>query len=160
MTRRNLGLFTALALSVGLTACGSGVEGIPVPQPIDMAHITRPETPNTALAAPAGFTPTPDILTPVYDRSANELYASVIEAAERQPRTYLLKRYDDLKQVHFVERIAVFGFPDLIAVQVLDDGPGRSRLVIWSRSVYGSWDFGVNRRRVQHWLAVIAGDKS
>ncbi len=144
-----------MALSLALSACGSGVEGFKVPSPIDMAHLQRPETPNTALAAPDGFTPTPDFLTPVYNRPADDLYAAVIKMAEAQDRTYLLARFDDRRQAQFVARIAVFGFPDLIAVQVLKDGADRSRLVIWSRSVYGYSDFGVNRRRVARWLAAI-----
>ncbi len=120
-----------------------------------MAHLQRPTTPNSTLAAPDGFTPAPDIVTPTYQRSADDLYAAVVTAAEGQARTFLLTRYDDLRQAHFVERIPVFGFPDLITVQVLEDGVNRSRLVIWSRSVYGYSDFGVNRRRVARWLAAI-----
>ena len=160
VVRKRLGRLAAAALSLALAACGSGVEGITAPPPIDMAHLERPETPNTALAAPDGFTPTPDIITPVYNRPADDLYAAVIEMAKRQERTYLLKRYDDRRQAHFVARSTPLGFPDLIAVQVLEDGPGRSRLVIWSRSVYGYSDFGVNRKRVARWLAAVGGSGS
>ena len=31
-----------------------------------MTHIERPASPNTALAAPAGTDPAPDIVTPVF----------------------------------------------------------------------------------------------
>jgi uncharacterized protein (DUF1499 family) len=156
--RKQSGWVTAALSGLALAACGSGVEGITAPPPIDMTHLERPETPNTALAAPDGFKPTPDIVTPIYNRRADDLYAAVIEVARRQARTYLLKRYDDRRQAHFVARIAVFGFPDLIAVQVLEAGADRSRLVIWSRSVYGYSDFGVNRKRVARWLAAIDGN--
>ncbi len=153
--RRWLRRLVAVALSLALAACGSGVADIPVPPPIDMAHLQRPETPNTSLAAPDGFTPAPDIVTLIYNRSADDLYAAVVTMATKQARTYLLARYDDRRQAHFVERIAVFGFPDLTTVQVLEDSGQRSRLVIWSRSIYGYSDFGVNRRRVVRWLAAI-----
>lgn len=116
VTRKWLRRLAAATLSLVLAACGSGVEGIPVPPPIDMAHLQRPETPDAALAAPDGFTPTPDIVTPIYDQTADELYAAVIKMAKRQARTYLLTRYDDRRQAHFVERIALLGFPDLITV--------------------------------------------
>ena len=90
--RKRLGRLAAAALSLALSACGAGVEGITIPPPIDMAHLERPGSPNTALAAPDGFTPKPDIVTPVYDRPADDLYAAVIEVARRQEQTYLLKR--------------------------------------------------------------------
>ena len=54
--------------------------------------------------------------------------------------------------MHYVARSAVLNFPDLVMVQVRDEGLGRSNLILYSRSVYGYGDFGVNRRRVETWL--------
>lgn len=135
-----------------LPGCGRGTEGIMAPALMDMSHIERPGSPNTALAGPAGFSPAPDIVTPAFDEPAGVLFARVVAVALKQKRTYLLSRYDDALQAHFVARSAVFGFPDMVAVQVLREGEGRSRLVIWSRSVYGRSDFGVNQKRVRAWL--------
>jgi uncharacterized protein (DUF1499 family) len=149
-------ILPAVALALLLAFRGTGVTGIPLPKPMDITAIVRPDTPNTALAAPADFTPKPDITTNRYDLPASTLYAAVIATAQTQRRTFLLIRYDDLLQAHFVARSAVFGFPDLIAVQVLKDGADRSRLVLWSRSVYGVSDFGVNRQRLNAWLAALA----
>ncbi len=144
-----------LLLSLLLPACGSGVNGVAPPPLLDMTHIVRPSSPNTALAAPEGFTPRPDIVTPSIGKPAAALFAAIVSVALAQPRTFLLARYDGQLQAHFVARIPVLGFPDLIAVQVLADGAERSKLVIWSRSVYGWSDFGVNRRRVTAWLAAL-----
>ncbi|MEM0943455.1 MAG: hypothetical protein AAGI70_05855, partial [Pseudomonadota bacterium] len=56
----------------------------------------------------------------------------------------------------FVQRSANVGFPDVISVSALDLGAGdagaRSGLVIFSRSVYGYGDLGVNKARVRRWL--------
>ena len=142
----------ALLLGLLLPSCsGSGAEGVPVPPPMDMTALVRPASPNTALAAPAGFTPAPDIVTRRYDLPPEALFAAIRQVALAQPRTYAHATYAELRQAHFVARSAVFNFPDLIAVQVTPD----SGLVIWSRSVYGEGDFGVNRRRVQAWLAAL-----
>jgi hypothetical protein len=46
-------------------------------------------------------------------------------------------------------------YPDLVTVQVNPDGTDRATFIIWSRSVYGHGDFGVNRERVNSWLAVL-----
>ncbi len=141
-----------LLLGLLLPGCsGHGAQGIPVPPPMDFAHLARPATPNTALAAPAGFTPAPDIVTRRYDIAPARLYALVRQVALAQPRTWLQVAYDDRMQAHFVARSLVFNFPDLIAAQINPDGT----LVLWSRSVYGRSDFGVNRRRLKTWLAAL-----
>ena len=141
-----------MLMSMFLAGCGSGVDGIAVPPPMDMAAIVRPSTPNTALAAPAGFTPAPDIVTGPYDVPAKHLFDAAVAVALANPRTFLLIRYDERLQAHFVARSAAFGFPDLVALQVTEAGPGRSSLVLWSRSVYGHSDLGVNRKRLASWL--------
>jgi uncharacterized protein (DUF1499 family) len=49
----------------------------------------------------------------------------------------------------------LWNFPDLVTVQVDPAGADRSRLIIWSRSVYGQSDLGVNRKRTLAWLAAL-----
>jgi uncharacterized protein (DUF1499 family) len=122
---------------------------------MDMAHIERPTSPNTALAAPMESRLSPDVVTPVFPVAAPELYALVIAAAKQQPRTFVATEYPLHLQVHFVARSAVFNFPDLITAQVTEAGPRGSTLVLYSRSVYGYSDFGVNRRRLGTWLAAL-----
>lgn len=141
-----------LAVGLLLSGCsGHGAAGLPVPPPMDFAHLTRPSTPNTALAAPAGFSPVPDIVTRRYDIAPAVLYAAVRQVALAQPRTYLQVAYDDRLEAHFVVRSRIMNFPDLIAVHIASDGT----LVLWSRSVYGQSDLGVNRRRLTTWLAAL-----
>ena len=149
---------TLLAWLIGLIlpACaGAGAAGLTQPPLMDLSHIERPASPNTALAGPAGTEPRPDTITPFYPVSAQHLFATVIAVASGEPRTFLAAAYPPALQAHFVARSAVFNFPDLIAVQVLAAGPGQSALVLYSRSVYGYADFGVNRRRVDAWLAGV-----
>jgi uncharacterized protein (DUF1499 family) len=146
----------AWLLGLFLPACGAmGALGVAVPQPMDMAHIVRPSSPNTALAAPAGFSPTPDIVTPTYPEPATQLFTAVKTLAAGQPRTFLAAAYPAQLQLHYVVRSAVFNFPDLLAVQVTAEGADASRLVLYSRSVYGRSDFGVNRERLLSWLTAL-----
>jgi uncharacterized protein (DUF1499 family) len=142
----------ALLLGLALPGCsGNGPEGLAVPPPLDMATLERPSSPNTALAAPEGFRPPPDIVTRRYSAPPAELYSALRRVALAQPRTWQQVAYDDRMQAHFVARSAMFNFPDLIAAQVNPDGT----LILWSRSVYGRGDFGVNRKRLQAWLAAL-----
>jgi uncharacterized protein (DUF1499 family) len=148
----------ALLASLVFPACAhSGTGGLPPARPIDPLAIARPSTPNTALAAPAGFSPQPDIETPLYKVAPAALFADVEKLAAAQPRTYLQGSFAHLLQAQYVVRSAAFNFPDLVMAQVLP-GPDKSsaRLVLWSRSVYGRSDFGVNTRRVRAWLAALA----
>lgn len=142
----------AVVLALLLPGCrGQGAEGVTQPGWIDFAHLVRPASPNTALAAPAGFVPAPDIVTRRYDLPPAALFAAVQRAALAQPRTYLQAVLAEEMQAHFVARSAWLNFPDLIAVQVTPD----SGLILWSRSLYGHSDFGVNRKRLQAWLAAL-----
>ncbi len=144
--------FLPVLLVLPLLACsGHGAGGLPTPPPMDMGRIVRPATPNTALAAPAGFTPTPDLVTRRYDVPPALLFAAIRQVAAAQPRTFPAALYHDRMQAHYVARSRIFNFPDLITVQVNPD----ATLVLWSRSVYGRSDFGVNRARLEHWLAAL-----
>ena len=139
-----------------LPACGaSGAGGLPIPTLLDMSHIQRPPSPNTALAAPAGSSPTPDIVTPVFQVAPARLYDAVIAVAAAQPRTFVAATYPAERQAHFVVRSAWFNFPDLVTAQIGEAGGETSTLVLYSRSVYGRSDLGVNRQRLDSWLAAL-----
>jgi uncharacterized protein (DUF1499 family) len=149
---------TPLAWLIGLVlpACAApGAQGLPLPQPMDMTRIERPARPNTALAAPVDFRPAPDIAIPPYPVPPSRLYAAVRGVAAAQPRTFVAAEYPAERQIHWVVRSAVLNFPDLVTAQVAADGQDRSILVLYSRSVYGYSDFGVNRQRVTNWLAAV-----
>jgi uncharacterized protein (DUF1499 family) len=149
---------TPLAWLLGLLlpACGAiGAHGLPVPPPMDVRHLVRPASPNTALAAPHGFSPLPDIVTPIYPVPADHLYASVQAVAVAQPRTYAAAIYPDRLQADWVARSAVFNFPDTIMAQVSPAGRNKAIVVLYSRSVYGYSDLGVNRHRLAAWLAAL-----
>ncbi len=146
----------AWLVSLLMPACGyAGAKGLPVPPPMDPASIVRPATPNTALAGPSSMKPIPDLFVPPYHLPPDQLFSLIQTVATRQPRTYELAVYPEHHQANYVARSEVFNFPDLIMVQVLPDGPDNSDLILWSRSVYGSSDLGVNHKRLTAWLAAL-----
>jgi len=58
-------------------------------------------------------------------------------------------------QFEYVQRSARFRFPDIIVVRFISVSPSQSTLAIYSRSVYGKSDFGVNRERIEAWLRIL-----
>ena len=146
----------AWLLGLFLPACASpGAAGVPVPPPLDLARLERPTTPNTALAAPEGADPRPDIATPVFPVAAAQLWTIVRSVAEREPRTSPLAVDETGMAGSWVARSAVWNFPDVIMARVAPEGPEASTLALYSHSLYGRSDFGVNRRRLESWLAAV-----
>jgi Protein of unknown function (DUF1499) len=132
-------------------ACATeGSAGLPVPPPLDFSTLKRPRPKNSALAAAPGLHVLPDIITRPRDVPPRRLYTALCRLALAQPRTTLHVAYDNLLQAHFVAR-GRLNLPDLIAVQVTPD----AMPMLYSRSVYGSIDFGVNRRRLVEWLTAL-----
>jgi uncharacterized protein (DUF1499 family) len=143
----------AWLLSFALPACGyAGAAGVPPPVP-DLLHIERPSSPNTALAAPAGFSPAPDVVTPTYAAEPAALLAALARVAAAQPRVFLLAQTE--ARVDWVARSRIANFPDEVSAQATPAEGGGSSLVLYSRSIYGYSDLGVNRKRIDAWLAAL-----
>jgi len=158
----------AWLLGLVLPACGfPGAGGLPAPAPMDLGALVRPGSPNTAWAAPAGSSPPPDRVTPVFDHPPDRLFAAIRAVAADQPRTFLHAEHSALRQAHYVVRSRIFNFPDLVTVGVepvsLGANPGTSAgtsaggstLKLYSRSVYGYSDLGANRARIDAWLDAL-----
>ena len=128
-------MLTPLALLVSLVmpACGAtGAHGIPS-TPVDFMRLVRPSKPNTALAAPAGYTPKPDIVTPIYHVAPSALLAIVARVAAAQPATYKLGEDTPALEEGWVVRSLIFNFPDIIWAQVRPAGAGNSELLLPQR---------------------------
>ena len=100
-----------------------------------------------------GDQPGPDLVTRRYPLPAARLFTAITAVAATEPRTEPLTAYADRLEASFVVRSRVFGFPDVILLRVTPQGEAASTLTLHSSSLYGYSDFGVNRRRLEHWLA-------
>ena len=148
-----LGWLLGLALPLCATQGAQGLSALAAPE--SLRAIARPGSPNHALAAPAGFDPAPDLVTRPYRVPAAALLAAVDAVALGQPRVFALPTRPDAPwRRDYVARSRLLNFPDLVAVEILP-GDGASGLVLWSRSVYGRSDLGVNRARLAAWLSAL-----
>lgn len=122
------------------------------PEPVDFSTLRRPRRPNACLAAPAGATPARiDLPAPAFPVPADALRRAWRAMLEETPRVEVLPSPDGAT-VEAVQRTPILRFPDLVTARFLPLPDGGSSLIVYSRSVYGYGDFGVNRRRVRSWL--------
>lgn len=150
------GVAGQLTLTIGLLVVGCGViDGITLPAPGDISGIRRPASPNTCVAGPPESVPPPDVSTRIYELPPDQLFAAVQQAVMAQPRTTALALDTGRLRADYVVRSRVFRFPDIVLTQVLRVSDGQSALVLYSYSLKGYYDFGVNRSRVAAILAAL-----
>jgi uncharacterized protein (DUF1499 family) len=133
---------------------GRGAAGLPPAEPVDFATLVLPPSPNTCLAAPAGGHPAAQITVPPLPVDAGTAWTLLRGLGERFPRTTLIREWPERRQAQWVERSALVNFPDIIVAE-LQAAPTGAALFLYSRSLFGWSDFGVNRRRVEGWLAAF-----
>lgn len=116
----------------------------------------RRESPNDALACPAGLCAGAkvDLVAPVFAVPAERLRAIVAEVATAEPGTALIPT-DAESHDRYLVRTRILRFPDLVDVRIIPRGENESTLALYSRSRIGHWDFGVNRARLERWLGRI-----
>ena len=89
----------------------------------------------------------------VFKISVNKLRELWLNLVKTKPRLELLA--ENGQQFDYVQRSERFRFPDIITVRFIRVSPSEATLAIYSRSVYGQSDFGVNRKRIEAWLSEI-----
>lgn len=156
----------AAVILLGLGAGGAYLVGLervwalfgPADQgPIAFETLTRRSHPTDALAAPPGFGAAPaDVPSPTYPLPPQRLSAVLLKALEQESDLARVDDGSDPSHLRFVQRSRVMRFPDTVDVRILPAEGGAASLAIYSRSQLGRWDFGVNRARVDRWMAAIA----
>lgn len=122
---------------------------------MDIRSLASRSMPHDALACPADMCGVPaDFESPDFAVPEVELFTAVQGLISTEPRTRFVAKDPALRQLVFIQRSRIFRFPDTIWIQGVDRGSDMS-LIIYSRSNYGYWDFGVNKRRVRRWLTIL-----
>jgi uncharacterized protein (DUF1499 family) len=109
----------------------------------------RTGKPNDVLVAEGGDLPPLRL-----DGVPGEVAARLDAVALAEPGTQRLAGTPEEGWMTYVQRSRLMGYPDAISVRVSPDGDG-SRVSIWSRSRFGQSDLGVNRARVERWIAAL-----
>ncbi|MBX9594211.1 MAG: DUF1499 domain-containing protein [Roseomonas sp.] len=135
---------------------GRGTAGMPQAEPVDFNGLVLPPSPNAHLAAPAGATAERHETTPLLPVSPEAAWAALRMLGEGEARTWKLAEWPDRRQVQWVVRTRLANFPDIVVGQIVPL-PGGSGMFLYSRSLIGYSDFGVNKRRIAEWRARMDG---
>ena len=125
--------------------------------PVDWQTLARHATPNDALVCPAGRCPNAraDREAKAYAMPPGDLLARLKGIALAEPDTKELDCAPHCdRAARFVQYSRLMRFPDTIDVAVFPAADGVT-LAIYSRSLIGRKDFGVNCARVRRWLAAL-----
>lgn len=154
---RRLGLALAI-LAAGL---GTGMRLAPDDPAVwhtDPLGAVRSGAPNDYLVLPEGMNGPADRSMAPRAVSALELMTQFDGVALAAPRVQRIAGGPQLLFATYVQRSALFGFPDYISVRAVEGEDGAA-LAVWSRARFGYADLGVNRARVEGWLAALDGGR-
>ena len=122
-------------------------------QVVDFKTLEMTEKPNQYLVLPEGqYKADPHEISPVLKINAEDLKKYFTSVVENQKKVELIRTSADGKQLDYVQRTSLMGYPDTITVRFIDQGSNTSTLAIYSRSSYGYSDMGANAERVKEWL--------
>ena len=125
---------------------------------VDFAHLDLPSRDNVYLMCPADpliCNLKADEASPVFPVDPVRLRERWMEMVAAEPRVHLISTEKDRPRLVYIQHSFFFHFPDIIPVEFLPTGNGRSTLALLSRSRYGQGDFGVNAARVGAWIAKL-----
>lgn len=131
-----------------------GAEGVPPPQPLDFATLVLPSSPNTCLLTPSTAPGQGHLHRDPFPVTTEAAFAAIRAVAAAQPRTYPLADYPARFQAQWVVRSRLMNYPDIVVAEAAPAGDGTG-LWLYSRSLLGHSDFGVNRARVMAWLGAF-----
>jgi uncharacterized protein (DUF1499 family) len=143
-----IGLALAVIAFLGLLAAIRLAPSDPGVWHVDVALAEKPASPNAWLLRDGGDGPAMILPLP-----PDQAMARLRAVALATPRTEVLA--EDATRVTFITRSALMGWPDYTTVEITP-APGGSRIAIFARARFGYGDMGVNRARVEAWVAALA----
>jgi hypothetical protein len=108
------------------------------------------------LACPPGYCLAAEaVASPAFGLPQDRLHTFWTEVISREKRMAAVAADPDNGRFVYIQHSPTFRFPDIITVEFVRLGVDRSSIAIYSRSRYGEFDFGKNRKRVERWLALL-----
>ncbi|WP_237213155.1 DUF1499 domain-containing protein [Falsiroseomonas oryziterrae] len=133
---------------------GRGTAGLPAAAPVDFPTLRLPSSPNAHLAAPPGATNERHETVPLLPVPAESAWGVLRGLGDGMERVWKMAEWPELRQAQWVARTRLMNYPDLINAQIVEL-PGGTGLFLYSRSLIGYSDLGVNAKRIADWRAAF-----
>lgn len=124
----------------------------------DFTQLRMQWRPNRYLMLPQGFESPAGAheASPAFAEAPAALFRRLKAVIAKEPRIRWLAEDRAGFRLELVQRSRVFRFPDRVSVAVLPAANGKaSAPALYSRALYGIWDFGVNRGRARRWARAL-----
>ncbi len=153
--------YTLLALAVfayGLLAAQLFVIGEnPVEFHVDPLTVKEVQQRYQYLVAPKAAAATaPNVEGEIFDATPRDVMIAFDEVAMSAPRTKLAAGSPTDMWATYVQRSKYMRFPDYISVTAIGTPDGRATVAVFSQSIYGANDLGVNKARIDLWLGQLS----
>jgi hypothetical protein len=149
MKGKSMKVWLLAIFSVLLISCSK-------PPTTNFQSIQLPSYPNYYLVCPEKFCNVlPNAYSPVFPASAEDLFNAFNQVVATQPTVRFVNSIPEQGQFFLEERPIFFNLPSDIMVQFVALSDTTSTLVVYSRSRYGFYDFGANRRLVTNWFVQL-----
>ena len=122
--------------------------------PIEFSELQLPNKKNYYLMCPNDFCKDMSAISPVFKVAVKKLQQITELVISQQPRIKLL--INQPGYIAVTQYSWFWHFPDLVDIKFLAIDDTSSSFIIYSRSKYGYYDFGVNQRRVRDWVEQIS----
>lgn len=86
---------------------------------------------------------------------ADKLAVLLNDVAHDFSAATVLAQDADARITTYIARTKLMGYPDYISTKITAIDDSHAKLAIYSRSRFGRSDLGVNKKRVQAWLAAL-----
>jgi uncharacterized protein (DUF1499 family) len=122
---------------------------------VEISGLRDPLPGNAFLSCPPDYCRAAAAPSPVFALPMARLTELWSEMLAAQPNIVKIAAEPDRNRLVVIQHTALLRFPDIVTVELVGIGADKSSVAIYSRSRYGSGDFGTNRRRVLDWLAKL-----
>ena len=147
-------IVTALGLGTRLYMSRSAEDRLRPGEDVALAELRGPLPQNGFLACPAGYCAVEaGMVSPDMPVDADRLVRLWPEVVQAESGIVMIEARPDRRRFVLIQHSAALRFPDVVTVEFVALGPRRSSVAVYSRARYGKLDFGVNRRRVETWIA-------
>lgn len=155
VSRRRAAGRVAISIGLLLSLVGCGVEA----RVEDLRAVKRPDSPNNYLICPKPLCGgAADEEGPMVDLPPEKVLVAALKVAAGEDNASPAEVDARVAQIVFIQRTPWLRFPDIVRIQAIPSVTGKTGVALYSRSVYGYYDFGANKARARRWMAAIQAE--